>query len=73
MMRIRLPVLVLLALGLGFCAAYAVEDYVPPEPLQEMGLTKFWQLQLPLEQGQQVLDAGSQSAAERRWVTVAQD
>ncbi|MEW6251747.1 MAG: PQQ-binding-like beta-propeller repeat protein [Planctomycetota bacterium] len=57
MMRIRLPALVLLVLGLGFCAAYAAEDYVPPEPLHGMGLTKFWQLQLPLEQGQQVLDA----------------
>lgn len=37
-------------------SAPAAEDYLPSGPLHEAGLVKFWQLQLPLEPDQQILD-----------------
>jgi len=37
--------------------AAAQEDYLPAAALQEAGLVKYWQLQLPLESGQQIQHA----------------
>lgn len=37
-------------------AAWAEEDYLPPQPLQEAGLIKYWQLQLTLDKGQHLQD-----------------
>jgi len=36
---------------------YAQDDFLAPEPLHAAGLTKYWQLRLPLDRGQEVLDA----------------
>lgn len=44
-------------IGLVCPAAMAAEDFIPPQPLHQAGLVKFWQLRLPLEKDQQVRDA----------------
>jgi outer membrane protein assembly factor BamB len=42
----------------GICpAALAQSDFLPPGPLQQAGLVKYWQLQLLLEKGQRVQNA----------------
>ncbi len=38
-------------------AAVAEADFIAPGPLHEAGLVKYWQLRLPLAEGQQVRDA----------------
>ena len=35
----------------------AADDFLPPQPLYEAGLAKFWQLRIPLEKDQRVQDA----------------
>jgi len=35
----------------------AQDDFLAPEPLHAAGLTKYWQLRLPLDRGQEVCDA----------------
>ena len=51
-MRIRLAVWTLVALLAPL--AYAQEDFIPPQPLADAGLVKYWQLQLILEKGQRL-------------------
>ena len=51
-MRIRLAVWTLVALLAPL--AYAQEDFIPPQPLTDAGLVKYWQLQLILEKGQRL-------------------
>ncbi len=43
-------------IALTCAATLAQEDFVPAQPLQEAGLVKYWQLQLPLERDQVVRD-----------------
>jgi len=37
--------------------ALAESDFIPDQPLRDAGLAKFWQLQLPLDPGQELRDA----------------
>ena len=52
----RRPTLAALALGALFVPPAAGQDYVGREALQQVGMSKFWQLQLPLLAGQRVID-----------------
>jgi len=44
-------------IGLTCAATLADEDFIPVQPLQDAGLVKYWQLQLPLEKNQVLRDA----------------
>ncbi len=54
MRRIRAYLWTLLAVTCP--AAVGQADFIPPEPLQEVGLVKYWQLQLILEKDQRLQD-----------------
>jgi outer membrane protein assembly factor BamB len=53
----RSPLWVGTVLALACPGVLAEEDFIPPQPLYQASLVKYWQLQLPLDSGQQVQQA----------------